>query len=146
MATEMESVSNWSSNILIHSTGCKTFFCAARLMHRTETVVGWYYFKGSCAVCAPQWLDCDCGLGVQDAFHFFFKCPAPDANRSHMLSRIQKIASDGEKSYAVPTSIMFVLSPGRYDNFTQEQWEDILNATFEYTLCPKKTSIFLLFK
>ena len=27
---------------------------------------------------------------------------------------------------------MFLLSPGRYDNFTQEQCEDILNATFEY--------------
>ena len=75
---------------------------------------------------------CDCGLGVEDAFHFFFRCPAHDANRSRLFSKIQEIASDGEKSYALPTSVMFLLSAGRYDNFTQEQCEDILKATFEY--------------
>lgn len=75
---------------------------------------------------------CDCGLGIEDAFHFFFKCPAHDVNRSRLFSKIQEIASDGEKSYTVPTSVMLVLSPSRYDNFTQEQCQDILSATFEY--------------
>jgi len=39
----------------------------------------------------------------------------------------------------LPTAVMFVLSPGRYyDNFTQEQCEDILNATFEYVQLSKR--------
>ena len=37
---------------------------------------------------------CDCGLGVEDAFHFFFKCPAHNANRTWLFSKIQEIASD----------------------------------------------------
>jgi len=46
--------------------------------------------------------------------------------------RIGPILSVGEKPYVVPISVMFVLSPGRYDNFTPEQCEAILKATFEY--------------
>ena len=74
----------------------------------------------------------DCGLGVEDAFHFLFKCPAHFANRSHLFSEIPEILSDGVKPYAVPMSVMFVLSPGRYDNFMHEQCEAIFNATFKY--------------
>jgi len=56
-----------------------------------------------------------------------FRC-----NPSNIVQHFTRF--QGEKSYAVPTSVMFVLFPGRYGNFTQEQCEDIglLKATFEY--------------
>ena len=73
---------------------------------------------------------CYCGLGVEDAFHFF-KCPAHFANRPRLFGKIQEILSDDVKPYAAPMSVISVLSPGRYDNFTLERREAILNATFE---------------
>jgi len=72
---------------------------------------------------------CDCGHGVEDAFHLLFKCPAHLTNRIRLISNIQEILSVGEKLYVVP---LFVLSPGRYDNFTLEQYEAILNTTFQH--------------
>ena len=44
---------------------------------------------------ALQWLcyscHCDCSLGVEDAFHFLFKCPAHFANRTRLFTEIQEI-------------------------------------------------------
>ena len=74
---------------------------------------------------------CNCGLGVEDAF-YFFKCPAHDAKRSRLFSKIQEMALHETFHHLKLTSVMFVLSPGRYDNFTQEQCEDILKATFKF--------------
>lgn len=75
---------------------------------------------------------CDCGLGVEDAFHYLFECPVYSVHRTRLFSKIQDMFDYGESSYTIPMSVMFVLCPDRYDNFTQEQCEAILNATFEY--------------
>jgi len=75
---------------------------------------------------------CDCGNGVEDAFHFLFKCPAYLTNRNRLFSNIQELLSVGDKPYAIPMSVMFLLSPGQYDDFAQIQCEAILNATFTY--------------
>ena len=81
---------------------------------------------------------CDCGLGVEDAFHYLFKCSAHIVSRTILFSKIQQVLSDGYKPYAIPMSVMFVLSPDRYDNFTQEDCVAILEATFEYIVMSER--------
>jgi len=67
-------------------------------------------------------------------FHPFYLAiyPTHDANRSRLFSQIQEICSDLEKLHVVPMSVMLLLSPSQYDNFTKKQCAAILDATFEY--------------
>ena len=69
---------------------------------------------------------------MEDVYHFLLKCPTHDANRSRLISQMQEICPDGEKLYVVPMSVMLLLSPVQYDNFTKKQCAAILDATFEY--------------
>ena len=76
--------------------------------------------------------ECECGQGVDDAFHYFFQFARFSHIRESLMKVVDKTWSGANCQGSPRCSVALLLAPACLDVFTKYQCEDTLNAVFTF--------------
>ena len=74
--------------------------------------------------------ECECGQGVDDAFHYFLECARFSHIRESLMQVVEKTWSEANCQGSPRCSVALLLAPAYLDVFTKDQCKDILNAVY----------------